>query len=163
MSEGAFRDASAALERATALGEENELLREELATLRAQLDTGAGGDIDELRALRRERDQLRAEIESVRASSVAAVQRGRDEVRELLRGLIERIADKLTAEGRRQTTPRILRALEERNEAQKIVQLVGALIVDRDELASDLARAHAGLALAAGPKGVMKHVLRWFR
>ena len=84
MSEGAFRDASAAIERATMLEQENEQLRSELADmakLRVEVEVLANlrAEVDELRAIARtenegaymkrvgeERDDLATEVSTLR-------------------------------------------------------------------------------------------------
>jgi chromosome segregation ATPase len=66
MSDGAFRDASAAVERAARLEEENAKLLDELQALRAQRDAGAFENREAvLRRLQEERADLAAQVEAL--------------------------------------------------------------------------------------------------
>lgn len=85
MGTGAFRDASAALERAAALAEENERLTERCRELEKALDEskedGAGDDRVRQR-LEKERDALATELEELRMEHIVNVDRIRAEARQ---------------------------------------------------------------------------------
>src|SRR4051812_5864071 len=89
MSGGAFRDGSAAIERAALLAEENERLKDELASLRKMVE--GREDARELRKVLGERDELRTRFEEKEAAHVAAVSRLRAEANKQQRALHERV------------------------------------------------------------------------
>jgi hypothetical protein len=115
MTSGAFRDASAAIERATILEAENAELRAELA------------DMARLRIQVEELDKLRTEVEKLRALArtenegayVKRLGEERDELGHEVRSLRERLADQEREIAR------------ERFEARKQRTLTGPALVDR--------------------------------
>lgn len=83
MGTGAFRDASAALERAAALAEENERLTERCRELERALDEKGGEGEDHVRRrLEKERDALATELEELRMEHIVNVDRIRAEARQ---------------------------------------------------------------------------------
>ncbi len=93
MGTGAFRDASAALERAAALAEENERLTERCRELEKALEESKDGEGDDraLRRLEKERDALATELEELRMEHIVNVERIRTEARQTQIGLNNRI------------------------------------------------------------------------
>src|SRR5579862_8986079 len=62
--DGAFRDGSAAIERAAQLEAENRQLQEEVERMRAELDTSVNRDAY-VKRLQEERDELRAKVQEL--------------------------------------------------------------------------------------------------
>jgi hypothetical protein len=89
MGDGAFRDASAAIERATMLEQENEQLRTELADM-ARLRV----EVEELATLRAEVEELRAIARTENEGAyVKRLGEERDELATEVRALRERLAE----------------------------------------------------------------------
>lgn len=119
MGHDAFRDPSAALERAAALAEENERLRAENAALRAELaQLRAQEDKKTLRVID-ERDALAAKLEKMRLSHWAAIARIRDDLSkpgssEVARKLADVRVENYFLQTKLEACEEQLRALEEK-------------------------------------------------